>query len=457
MTRRATRNRADSDFTVHLQLARTRAVNRRLNRAAALLLLSALLTWLFKFPFALQLTAVLAAGVTAFAWPVRGAQTWSRNWIRSHAGLAYETALQLEQLPRDSFGLRVAVRSHARTSIARMERPQYQSWWLAGVVLTILILLLPVLNFSSPWNPPGPRSPLQGNGVPAAVEQQDGPADPAAEEAAATEASEPDTPEPASQQASEAAAPEGAAADSDAAAGTGDSAVLDRFLDNLRPRPAEEETQQVEAASTQPLGAQADTPETDTETEADEEAELEDMQPGGAQQQAAGSPGDTTADSDAAAAEGSAEDALADDTEEMAETEAAGEEGNEAGASQAEEPLAGPDSSDGASATAEGDTLEQGSDGTGIGGGADDSAGEGGRSEPSERLASAGGEAEFLEGQLTGDAANSGGTVRLPAFTDVELPLGSSATEFTRAAERAVTEGQVPLEYQQIIRNYFQP
>jgi hypothetical protein len=105
---------------------------------------------------------------------------------------------------------------------------------------------------------------------------------------------------------------------------------------------------------------------------------------------------------------------------------------------------------------AEGDTLDEGGNGAGSGGGTDDSAGAGSSGEPTPGL-SAAGEAEFLEGQLSGAAANPAGSVRLPPFSDVELPQGSSTTEFTRAAERAVTEGQVPLEYQEIIRNYFRP
>jgi hypothetical protein len=446
MTRRNAAG-SDSDFTVHLQLARTQALNRRLNRAAVLLLLAALLTWLFKVPLALQLPVVLAVGAAAFAWPVRGVQAWSRNWIRAYAGLAYETALQLEEAPRDSFGLRVTVRAHARTAMARMERPQYQSWWLAGVVLAALVLLLPALQFNSPWNLTASPRPSPGSSAPPAAALQDEEAADAAAEQEAEGTDEADLPEPSGRR--EAAGPDGAQGAIDPAAGAGDDkAVLDRFLDNLRPRPPEQDVQQVEAASTQPLGAQAGAPPAG-EAEAQEDA----TQQAGGQPEAGSEPGDTAENAAAANDENGGHS--------TAETEAAAasEEGEEqpGGASAGDDATEqGQDPQAGDSAMAEGDTLDEGGNGAGSGGGTDDSAGAGSSGEPTPGL-SAAGEAEFLEGQLSGAAANPAGSVRLPPFSDVELPQGSSTTEFTRAAERAVTEGQVPLEYQEIIRNYFRP
>ena len=72
-----------------------------------------------------------------------------------------------------------------------------------------------------------------------------------------------------------------------------------------------------------------------------------------------------------------------------------------------------------------------------------------------EQLNGAQGEEEFLEGQLTGGEVNVGGDVRLPGFADVELPPGASPAGYGEAVERALTGGTVPLEYQEIIRNYF--
>lgn len=62
---------------------------------------------------------------------------------------------------------------------------------------------------------------------------------------------------------------------------------------------------------------------------------------------------------------------------------------------------------------------------------------------------------EFLEGVLRNGPDNPGGAIRLPGSGDVTLPAGSSVEGYRRAAEQAVTEGNVPLEYQEVIRRYF--
>ena len=67
----------------------------------------------------------------------------------------------------------------------------------------------------------------------------------------------------------------------------------------------------------------------------------------------------------------------------------------------------------------------------------------------------AAGDPEFLEGLLGLGPETPAGTIRLPGATEVELPPGRSAGEYTRAVERAVTEGSIPVDYQEIIRNYF--
>jgi hypothetical protein len=434
-----------TDFTVHLQLARRQALNRRLNTAALLLVVAALLTWAVNLGFTLQLAGILAAGITGFLWPVRGAQEWSRNWIRSHAGLAYETALQLEDQPRDGFGLRVAVRSHARTAMARMERPQYQNWWTIGVVLTALILLLPVVQLRAPWSAPGSPPGAAGPASPAAAEdpQDSG-------EAASARETVPEgqlQPEPAAPAADGAgAAPDGVAQPGDGS----DSSVLDRFLDNLRQRPPETAGQEEPGAAGdgRPLGAQADA----------EPGEAESGSPAAAREEDSGQP-ESSAEGPARPENGPANDGLSPPDPGGDEPGEAGEqtglaESPEAGEAAGEQPgqnapLTRPDPDPAGATPAEGDE----GDGDGAGG----TAGSETDASPASRLPAAG-EAEFLEGDLAGAAANPAGSVRLPPFTDVELPPDSGqAASFTRAAERAVTEGQVPLEYQQIIRNYFRP
>ena len=231
------------------------------------------------------------------------------------------------------------------------------------------------------------------------------------------------------------------AADAGAAGeGQGEGEVLDRFLDNLRARPEQEGGGSTLFAEPRDAGS---------EDEADE--------PGGSQQgdapdepgdeEADGSPGDGDGDEDGAGQPGSG-----------AEPGEDGAEDDEGGSSAQDldlpEPPGAGDASMEEADPGAGDTgLEAGADGAdgedGVGSGPGSSA-----VQVEQRL-EAGGEEEFLQGILDGEEFNLGGDVRLPGFTDVELPPGTSPASLGEAVERSVTEGSVPLEYQEVIRNYF--
>jgi hypothetical protein len=64
-------------------------------------------------------------------------------------------------------------------------------------------------------------------------------------------------------------------------------------------------------------------------------------------------------------------------------------------------------------------------------------------------------EPEQLEGQLEQGTINTGGQVRLPGDDDVTLPGGSAPAEYQQGVERALSEGRIPVEYQEILRSYF--
>jgi hypothetical protein len=443
--------RAGGDFTVHLQLERRHALNRRLNTAAVLLVVAALLGWLLTFPVPWQIAFVLAAGIAGFAWPVRGAGTWARNWIRSHAGLAYDTALQLADEPRDNFGLRVTVRSHARTAIARMEQPEYQGWWIAGFVLAALLTLLPVLQVT-PWGSPAtPAGPPPAAGTqPLALEPENEEILPEPETLPEAEPGQQRLESPPEVRQEPGTTPAG-----DVPGEGSDGSVLDRFLDNLRESPPQDGGRQAEE-----FGGSSDDP----------QATQNEPEPGEAGEDAAASEGEPGAGEESAdSAQGRQESqGTAEDGEEGGETadpDQPDSEGQQSVPGESEEAAAeGEGTPDGAESFAEAQQPASDSPGENVEEGAGDGAGGDpgitqDEAAPGERLAGGNPETELLEGILSGDRSNPAGTVRLPPFTDVELPAGrqADATAFTRAAERAVTEGQVPRDYQEIIRNYFRP
>ncbi|HEX7022036.1 MAG TPA: hypothetical protein VF171_04195, partial [Trueperaceae bacterium] len=65
------------------------------------------------------------------------------------------------------------------------------------------------------------------------------------------------------------------------------------------------------------------------------------------------------------------------------------------------------------------------------------------------------GQLESLQGRFRGGPSTIGGQVLIPGLADKPLPEGQAATGFRHALEKAVTEGRIPVEYQQILRDYY--
>lgn len=424
------------DFALHIRLGRKRNRHIRLTRAATLLLTAAATGWVIGLAPAWQLTISLLLGLTGLTWPVSGSFDWALGLIRGQRGLAYETALQVQDQPRDEYGLANQVAARARSSIAGVTEPRMPEWWLAALVLAAFMLVLPALRLSPPWNQLEPDPPPEATtAVDVDPEPEDDEEQPAAEQ-------EPEAGQelpPQVQQPPSTGVDDREAAATDAPTAERDGEVLDRFLDNLRERPRES-------------GTDAELPGTPVPADAESAAESpEDEQGDGT------APADEAADDAAERSEGSpAAGADQDGTEDGESPADVGEDGLPS------EPQAGEDGSEpGDSAdTQAGADDETDSGDMGLSAGDEDgqSAGAGAGPETigfEQQLDGAQGEEELLEGQLSGGEINIGGDIRLPGFTDVELPPDAVPAGYGEAVERALTGGNVPLEYQEIIRNYF--
>lgn len=429
------------DFNLHNRLLRQRNRHIRLTRGSVLLLAVAAAGWFAGLGFALHLGLSVLAGLVGVGWPVHGSYRWAFGYITHKGGLAYETALVMERQPRDEHGFRNSVRARARASIAGMDQPRFNEWWLAALILALAIILLPALQLSPPWavDPPvpPPADPL--------VSSPDTPDDDAEEETpAADEAQpEPDAQELAAPEVEQAAGdnqqpPDAASAETPGTEREGE--VLDRFLDNLRERPREPEPAPEIPGTPVPADADEAEQNEDEEEDSDSTAPFDEQDPDAAESHP---DNQTGADSASDGQEGEQQEELDD-----AGPEQPGEQNEPAGDSEqpGDAPVpTGEQDPDGAQGLTEG---EEDGDSAGGGPGTEGFAGE------QERLP-AQGEEEFLEGQLLGSEVNIGGDVRLPGFSDVELPPGTTPNQLGEAVERSLTGGNVPLEYQDIIRNYF--
>ncbi|MFO7546473.1 MAG: hypothetical protein R6W77_13355 [Trueperaceae bacterium] len=468
-SRRRTRGELSFDeaFRLHQRIARRTTWDRRLLRGALASLAASVIGLVLPLTIAQRAALLAAAFLLGAALPVRRQRERALHSIRDQTGLGYETALEIlasgddasgvreaslgdRDVPteNDPYGLRTAVVRRARSGIRDVRLPELPAWWLPPVAIALGLLLLPAAtpltradaangDIVSGDSRAGDEGGAGGDGGDELVPPEEAPG----------RADEPDG--------SNAADEEDDAEGAGAAPPSGDApsqAPLSRFLDSLRERPQDASG---EGGSPQPQGGQ---PQPSVPPPSQQSA------PQGAPQNA-GEPG---AGDEASSEGGEAARASGDrnGADGGGEGDAAAEAGGDDGAggdSGAQQP--GSEEAQGAPSSEEGGGENGGERGEGL----TDSAG---GDEGGEGLGDAGGapgaateagvldqgpaaSPDLLQGVLEEGPESPAGTVRLPGEDEVELPPGTSYAPYRTAAEDALTEGDIPLSYQEIIRRYF--
>lgn len=454
-SRRQTQPAAALDLLFHRRLAqRKRWHAKRLLAAAVALSVSLalwLLGWLVPLSWLWHGLLTLAAFGLGLLWPQPLDERWALRWIGRRVGLSYEALIELPA--ETAYGLRAALEARALRALRRLELPRWQPWWLPLLCAALLVALVPRPAASVPL------APLSA--LPPSTSEQAAEAEPpveatpellSPEEAAelGERFEEPELPQE--------AAPllEGDASGAREAFGNGervtDEAALSRFLEQLAERRAEPAAEQNPFNSVRPLavdelGRERELRERGREpSDGAEEGELD---------EASGTvAGGEEAPEDEASAEPGAGTGEGEEAQEMLPTgEAEGElpgEGAGAGDEQASAPDAerGPGGQEGAGEPGEfGPDAGESQDG---GGELGQLAAEG-EGEETPGL----GRLEALPGELREGPTTIAGTVRLLEGELPELDFEQLTGEFRRAEEQALREGRLPLEYQELIRNYF--
>ncbi len=430
---------------LHKRLAKRHYWQKRLFASSTAALAVSLLAWFLGLGLVWHLLSVLAGFLLGFLWPVASARRWAMSWIATHSGLSYETALELSSKPADPYGFAERVKVDAEEKVARLEPPAAQPWWLPLLALALGLALLP--NIGAPQNQglvfPSPPSVNGG----ASTEPETPPTD--EDSALATESNEAEEQQPADatpESPSLADIPEdlpdvdspGSRESQDATTGSAaDSEALTRFLENIQEREISPDSLQETTGSTLSESTQSETDGDETttnETGTEGESGQEDAQQG---EQL----GQEAEDGEANGGQQAPEDAseFADDSQQSPTEDGQQDNGANGGQSSS-----APQDNEGAddSRLDEGSNTEAGALGTAP---LPDTGLEG---EPQ-------GEPEFLPGQLGAGSASRGGEVRAPGVNESEVRGGSTSESYERALERAITEGRIPVEYQEILRNYF--
>lgn len=454
---------------LHQRLSAQRRRTLQLTVGAVAACAVSLLCWLLAVPSLWHLAATLVAfglgaGAALRLEPLRRAGRWALEWIAARSGLSYQTALELED--EDRYGLAEAVRERAAAQVMRLEPPTPSAWWLPPLVAALLLALLPVTPFRGA-NRALPFLPQTAGSAPA--DRADGleaaePEPPAAASEPETAPSGlPDEPAPGAPATLDGVQSSGQADDGAASGRATDDAALQAFLQALEeagPPPEPEMTNPFRSVQQQ----EGSVPPND---EARGEPQRG-QQPGEASaEQGGGEPGEPQ-DAGAEQASGGPSGEPGDEAGQQGEDGAPGESEAQAGGEQ--QPEAGDQqgapqgaSAEPAPAPGEGQAMEAGQRGDDEAsmseGGADAGAGRsiGLTGEPDAGLGGPQGDPDLLQGQRGEGPSSLAGTIRLPGAPGSDaLPGGGAASGFERSAEQAIQEGRIPLEYQEIVRNYFQ-
>ncbi len=438
-------------FALHRRFSARRYWQQRLLACSVSALAFSLVAWALSLPLGYHALATLVGFAVGFAWRVPETSPWALSWIEQQTGYSYRTALELPG--DDPYGFAPAVRARAATTVRRVEPPPLQPWWLPILALALGLLLFPALNLVTP-TPTTSGTPITANGGSAPGDPAPSPLPSETETELAEEPDGlPDTPdgaplemrEPDRRDADEAQFGEGELAS--------ESAALQRALEQLRERSSERE-RLAEGEAREAAISESEENEFDGEALAREQRADQASQPS-REEADEGEGGEDDGDGERAA---SGEESQAGD--EAGEGEGQGEQEGEGGEmQQAADPDASPGgdapSDEPADGPAPNDGLEEGladSDDEGLSAGNLPSP----PSPVDEELPQASErEREHLDGVIGEGPRSVGGEILLPPISQEGGPSGPAAQAAERALEQAITEGRIPVEYQEILRSYF--
>ncbi len=451
---------------LHERLARRDDRRVRALRAAAAAAAVAFAGWIVDLASLWHVVAVVGAAAGAAAWPSRRGLSDAFRTIAEQAGLAYQT--HVEHVGRDDpHGLLSAAEIQARLSIRGVVPPPRGAWWLPlAAVATALVVLTALVGGPGTWFRGDAGPGVGGPGTPAS------PPPIVRDEAAtatdddATDAAE--APEPTAPGAPATTPDRGSGPGSDDAGdGDGGGALereeLDRFLEALRERPSVADAAEARRdAERDGVRDDADADLASAQVRGDVDDTFDDAQR--TPDQRSDDAGDAERSVEVPAGGGAGDDdgveaGEADDLEgaEAGTSESLGpDEGEDGSAPDGEQPdetptgvgEAAPDGAPEAGAGSEEPSLDAG---TGDEGGI----GPGSPAGVESDVPDPAGDLEALPGILGPGPETVGGRVRLPGRDSDVAPTAVSAERFERAVEQAVTDGSVPVPYQEIIRNYF--
>jgi len=464
------------NLEIHKEISRRRFWEKKLLFASLVSAVVVFVLWLIAVPILYRLASFATVFLAALALKRKYSNDWAFSWIAKSIGLSYETALELNQ--DDPYKLNQAVLKRAKTLSIKLEKPQARLWWLPVLALAIGFTLLPF-------------SPFSGSRILAAINPKHDTAiandiDSETDISQTQDAKLEENPETASLSQDQAPNNDNALEQDQNQAlsdGLSEDEALSDYMNNLKQRSGEKRqssansqtppTQDREAAAQNPFNSvrePAQNPDNGPPNGKQNNAqEQQNAQQNNNSQQSTKPSDKDRQEANAEKRDGSS----SADGKEQGENQK--NKSNDAEQQQNRQEQtnmpANNNSQKNDNAQAEGQSQDSGKqsnnpkdsqtdqalgeDDKGQDGVGKDPTGETlGESNP-DVIQAPQGEPEFLPADLLQGNSMQAGTVRLAGDTQNKGNLNPNQAIYNRSREEAISEGSIPLEYQEIIRNYF--
>ncbi len=440
-------------------------------------LLFSLCTWLLGIDIVWQLLSVVVGFLLGFLWPIRYSKRKSLDWLDENIGLSYRTLLELPPNQKETLGFKVALQKRSEFLIAQTKLPQILPWWLLLLGLALGITFLPNINLPTAVEATYSLIDDFSEQVARAYDEETKNQQNLQDSTEKTVESGEDLPFEnqgsnfsTSRTNSETGSEPTPTTNNEFNPTLVDNEVLEQFLENgnqTKEGPANP-FQSIESSPPQKL---TETIESDQQVNSSEDLQSADPPLISNQPQ---TPLDSAVsqteseDQQSASNENSRldEDTQADNDSELEQTgNNANSENQQSQRSEnnSEEVVETTEATEVEDTQSDNEQIGQQQDSQSIQTVANPSQGDNtagnsaSASNPSESLETSSNETTHLEGKLIDGPSNLAGEISLPGETEANFPQEDPTpnNNFQYFAEEAITEGSIPLEYQEILRNYF--
>ncbi len=136
-------NRIISNEKLHERLSLARFFNIRILICSSIILPCSLLGWLLATPLLIHSLILALCLIVPWSFPRGKRASWGLTKLTEQTGLSYETAMEYSNQTDDKYDLIKGLRMRREEMVRNFEVPRYPPWWIPLLILSIGFLFLP--------------------------------------------------------------------------------------------------------------------------------------------------------------------------------------------------------------------------------------------------------------------------------------------------------------------------